>query len=166
MFVVEVFRKPMYGGEVMAVRSVYSNRTLELFWKTMEACGIDTNAALTILEEIGNKNNFDVQHLVNEDLGNVIPISDDDRIFIEHLKLNKQMRKFKRVTGLTDKTLRKMIKRGYAPVTTYERFVEAKRVWEQWLDKIEMKNRKQKIITRSMQKKRKMMEQDGYRMII
>lgn len=119
------------------------NATLHQFWKVMEACGIDTETALDMLKEIEEKRErvrvYDLPEINDKDY---IALSDDDIVFIAFLKHNKLTKQFARVTGFSDRILRRITRKGYATVYTYEKLQMAKRKWEGWVSSQREKKRR------------------------
>ena len=113
------------------------NRTLELFWRTVEVCGMDKQEALDIIEKIERKNSFNVYNLPEKDIDGKVKVnlSPEDLAFIQQLRIEKNMSRFYKITGFSDKALRRMEKKGLATFTTYERFTNARQRWEFWLEK-------------------------------
>lgn len=151
------------------IEKISENPTLNLFWRTVQACNIDMDTALGMLEEIGERNNFDVQHLTDaSDIygKGIVPLSDNDKIFIQQLAVERKLKEFARYTNLSTKTLRRILLKGYAIQETYTRFENAKRMW--W-KKIDNKQREEIIERRGIgmvKRKRDIMAQKGYQMVI
>ncbi len=102
------------------------NTTLSLFWKTVEACNIDIETALDMLREIEERKGVKIYDLQEIDDVNYIELSDDDIVFITFLKHNKLTRQFSRITGFSDRILRRIARQGYATVYTYNKLQQAK----------------------------------------
>ena len=113
--------------------SYSDNETLDLFWRTMKACGVSRPEALKILRRIEEKHGVRVSSLpsksTHKNYGELINLKKEDISFYEELKKTNSAGKFSKFAGVGISTLRKAIKKGYATPYIYERFQRAKRKW-------------------------------------
>ena len=114
------------------------NRTLQLFWKTVEACDIDLKEAEKILDEIERKHGVRTSDL-ERDCGislkkkksaelkkKEIRLTKEELRFLENFKGNKDVnsKNYKRTIGIGLTTLYKALKTGKMNRRAYESFVK------------------------------------------
>lgn len=109
------------------------NETLDLFWKSMKACGVPQSEALKMLRRIEEKHGISVSSLpsksAHKNYGKLIKLKKEDISFYEELKKTNTAGKFSKFAGVGPSSLRKSVKRGYATPYIYERFISAKKAW-------------------------------------
>ena len=109
------------------------NETLDLFWRTMKACGVPQSEALKMLHRIEEKHGISVSGLpsksAHKNYGKLIKLKKEDISFYEELKKTNSAGRFSRFAGVGISSLRKAVKKGYATPYIYERFEKAKRKW-------------------------------------
>ncbi len=105
------------------------NRTLDLFWRTVEACGIPEEEADKIIRDIERKHGVSIGILEKSHdyrLSNVVQLSNDDLKFIEHLKESQLFRDFCREYSINRSTLHKAFERKKVSLWVYSKFARAK----------------------------------------
>ena len=105
------------------------NRTLDLFWRTVEACGIPEEEANEIIKNIEKKHGVSIGALEKSHdyrRSNLVYLSREEIEFIEYLKENRLLRGFCRKNNIEKSTLIKAVQRGRMSVEAYEKFKQAK----------------------------------------
>lgn len=113
-----------------------ANRTLELYWKTMRACGIDDIRAEEMLREIERKHGIRTADLEKNLLKNELEsnknfkkLSNELFSFLINLKQNGQLKKFAKFARMGDGTLYRAIRTGYIGTKTYKKVDLAMKKW-------------------------------------
>ena len=109
------------------------NKTLDLFWRTVEACGVPEDEAIKIIEEIEKKHGVSIGALEKPHdcrRSNIVQLSNGDLRFIEYLKENQLFRVFCREYGISRTTLQKAFKRKRMSLPVYGEFTRAKESFE------------------------------------
>lgn len=105
------------------------NRTLDLFWRTVEACGIPEEEADRIIRDIERKHGVSIGILEKSHdyrRSNIVMLSDDDLKFIEYLKESQLLRSFCEENNMNRSTLQKAFKRKKMSLWVYSKFARAK----------------------------------------
>jgi len=110
----------------MAKGQIKRNKTLDLYWRTMQSCGIPEYEADRILKEIEDRNGFSIE---NFGLRSNIKLPEKDMRFLIKLKKNRLVSKFAKYLDMSDDTILRVIKRGIASDEFYYRFMQAKKKW-------------------------------------
>ena len=109
------------------------NKTLDLFWRTVEACGIPEEEADKIIRDIERKHGVSIGVLEKPHdcrRSNIAQLSNDDLRFIERLKKSQMFRVFCREYGISRTTLQKAFKRKRMSLPVYGEFTRAKESFE------------------------------------
>ena len=110
------------------------NKTLYLFWKTIEACDIGLEEAENILQEIEERHGVRVVDLEKDyivdkkkEMDREVKLSEEEIRFLEQFKGNRNVKRkdYKETIGISLATLYKALKTGKMTRRTYERFTEA-----------------------------------------
>ena len=110
----------------MAKGQIRKNRTLDLYWRTMQACGIPEYEADRKLQEIEEKNGFSIE---NFGLRSSVQLSKEEIEFLAKLKKKRLIAKFAKYLGMSDDSILRAIKRGIASDEFYSNFLQAKKRW-------------------------------------
>ncbi len=105
------------------------NRTLDLFWRTVEACGIPEKEANEIIRNIERKHGVSIGALEKSHdyrRSNLVYLSREEIEFVEYLKENRLLREFCRENKIEKSTLIKAVQRGRMSIEVYEKFKQAK----------------------------------------
>lgn len=117
-----------------------ANKTLDLFWRTVEACGIPLEEADKIIHSIEKKHGVSIGSLPKSHSYkryNVTNLKKEDIEFINHIKGSKLIREFCRRYGINRSTLLKAVKRGNMSMLIYDKFTQAKEEFSKSIERIE-----------------------------
>ena len=105
------------------------NKTLDLFWRTVEACGLPENEAIKIIEEIEKKHGVSIGALPksHDYSRHVVQLSREDYEFVHWLSRNRLFEHFCERIGVDRSTIRKACQRGNMSRQVYEKFKKGKR---------------------------------------
>ena len=112
------------------------NKTiLELFWQTMEACGVKLEESLNMIERIEKKNNYSVINLKqdipkNEFRKNLVKLDEQILTFLANLKKNKQIKTFAKLAGMGDSTLYTALRDGFTGTVAVKKIKKAMEMWQ------------------------------------
>ena len=108
---------------------ITGNKTLDLFWKTVEVCGIPEKEANEIIKNIEKKHGVSIGALEKSHdyrRSNLVVLSKEEIEFVEYLKENRLLGGFCRENRIEKSTIIKAVQRGRMSVDVYEKFKQAK----------------------------------------
>ncbi len=112
------------------------NKTvLELFWQTMEACGVKVEDAINMIKQIEKKNNYSVENL-KQDIPkgvfrkNLVKLDKEVLMFLDVLKRDKQIKNFAKLAGMGDSTIYTALRDGFTGTVAIKKIKKAMEVWQ------------------------------------